>query len=76
MICPYNGVLFNNEREWSINTNLLEPEGIMLSENSQTKIEFLEMKAALSEMRNTVGGIRHRIIFLGQNWLVVYLLKA
>lgn len=63
MICPYNGhISFNNERERSINTNLLEPEGIMLSENSQTKIEFLEMEAALSEMRNTVGGIRHRVI--------------
>lgn len=67
MICPYIGVLFNNEKERSINTTLLEPKGIMLSENSQTKIEFLEMKGALSEMRNTVGGIRHRIIFLGQN---------
>lgn len=67
MICPYIGVLFSNEKERSINTTLLEPKGIMLSENSQTKIEFLEMKAALSEMRNTVGGIRHRIIFLGQN---------
>lgn len=35
-------VLFNNEKERSINTTLLEPKGIMLSENSQTKIEFLE----------------------------------
>ena len=35
-----------SEKEQSINTTLLDLKDIMLSENSQTKIEFLEMKAA------------------------------
>lgn len=53
----------------------------------KTKIEFLEieLKTIMSEMKNSAAGIRHRRfeeenvsprIFLGQNWLIVYLLKT
>lgn len=53
----------------------------------KTKTEFLEveLRTIMSEMKNSAAGIRHRRfeeekisprIFLGQNWLIVYLLKT